>query len=131
MTPRERLEHLATELEQFSEKLTPHFDMYVWGESITDESSVEDLVYGCGTAACAAGFACLLPKLKADGILFREDGPIYLDKTSDESLEEFFGLNDEQMYYIFMPGSYEYGEYSKILPEHVVAHIREVLEGVR
>ncbi len=134
MTPRQRLEHLADELERYEEELEPHFDMEVWSQRLHVDSTLEDLLHGCGTAACAAGFACLLPALKADGLyLYGGKVPGFGHNTaSTEALRQFFGIDFRQMNYIFMDQCYipdqDSPYFRKVSPKEVVAHIREVLK---
>lgn len=131
MTPRERLEHLAHSMKLHANELAPVLDMETWADNLPEGATLQDLIKGCGTAACAAGIACLLPALKADGLhLWGSTLPGFGSNTGDEALEEFFGLTTDEMEYIFMPDSYGREGY-RVFPEEVVAHIEKVLEGLK
>lgn len=131
MTPRERFAFLADKLEEHSGKLLPVFSMRCWAYRLTPRSTIKTLIRGCGTAACAAGVAALLPELKAQGLMLEQDpmkrGHSYI-RFNDEihicALMTFFGITYDQAHDVFLPEAYSQVD---IKPADVVAKIRKIL----
>lgn len=109
----------------------------------------------CQTAGCALGYAALDPRLQVRGLtlVYYDDKynpwriatveeltkliadvispsiyPIYNGKTGFEAAVEFYGITSRASDYIFEPAYYPDMLASEIEPEHVVAHIRRVIE---
>lgn len=109
----------------------------------------------CQTAGCALGYAALDPRLQARGLSlnYYHDKyntrrietveeltkliaavvsptiyPTYNGKNGFDAAVEFYGITSMASDYIFEPGYYPDMMASEIEPEHVVAHIRRVIE---
>lgn len=78
--------------------------------------------WGCGTSACAAGIAMVHPWFRKRGFGYyieREGNGLYNEFRSprlkyglgkyvedEDAIKQFFGINDDQVRFLFMPGSY-------------------------
>lgn len=136
MTPRERLQHLITILENVG-KTNPNiaFDMRSWIQ--TDKHKT--LEPSCFTAACAFGHAALDPKFIAEGLhpelLSYSDGYTEIeiifvgrDKKRSESYRaasKFFDISFNDALYLFCPSMY--GP-RPTTPENVIERIQEILD---
>lgn len=83
---------------------------------------------GCGTVACAAGWACLIPEFVADGLhRFDESNfmPMYKECLGNKALALFFDIDGEKVYDLFFAGGHEHGSDTKA--EEVAARIRELV----
>ncbi len=129
MTPDERLEHLASEMEEQADVLEPHLDMNFWVEGKESLEDVNNVLRQCGTVICAGGFACLLPKLQEGGLSFKHRLPYYEGMYGLRALEKLFDLYPSEICYIFMPEAYSHLE--TVRPSDVVSHIRKVQEAKR
>ncbi len=131
---RERLERLAG----FLEGLPPEkLDMGRWaGGACLDPRSREQ--GGCGTTACALGWATTIPEFQAAGLKLRErdwgpgftpcvETPDY-DATGFEAGMVFFDLSYTQALHLFEPS--EYPNYEDVSVGQVVERIREMLAEV-
>jgi hypothetical protein len=124
---KERLTRLA----DFLDGLGPdQFSIYSWVHNPGEGEKPG----GCGTVACAAGWACTLPDFNAVGFDFPVFGykPTYRTPSKlysgDEALCKFFGLTLEQSGDIFYPGAYVRPDFGRIEPRHVAARIRGLLK---
>lgn len=96
MTPRERLAFLANKLrEPLPKNLT--FNIRVWMTSIE-----------CGTAACAIGYATLVPELAADGLILEKGSliPFYKGNWEYDACAVFFGIKVHLAKHFFHPDNY-------------------------
>lgn len=98
---KERLLRLA----DFLEKEVPQqrFDMrYIF---TNDVYSLEDLQHKCGTAACAMGWACVVPEFERDGLSFKRGyyaGRVHYGEYTDFSaISEFFDISSEHSRHLF------------------------------
>lgn len=85
---------------------------------------------GCNTVCCAAGWAALDPEFIDAGFKMSEDYfgsvmPSYKGMLPYESLQEFFGLGPDQVWWIFYRHSYK----NSPNPKDVIEHIKNVLNG--
>lgn len=95
-----RLKELATFLR--TKVPTTCFRMNTWLEG----SPTKLRAHACGTAACALGWACMIPRFKKLGLRFklttRNAGyPIYRSYRTLEASEKFFGLRQEEAALLF------------------------------
>lgn len=142
---KQRLEALAAQLEVFVPSPALHFDIETWYA----EGG------GCGTAACAAGIACLMVEFNAQGLslksgkltdnLFHSKFPVFENYLGWDAIVKFFGFPENgppfrrqqpAIFYIFDPECYERvqddpeSRYKSVAtPKMVAARIREVLAG--
>lgn len=148
----ERLERLVTimeEVEEKEEKTSQRlFGLSSWfgcrkadGLQLDNEDCVidgMDQFTKCGTTACALGWASLDPEFNEQGLraLKIQGGfmyPTYNGLLGIHAAQEFFHLDRDQAYYLFMPSGYEYNEgFSEgpIKPREVIEHIKNLLDGV-
>ncbi len=97
--------------------------------------------WSCDTACCLLGEAAFIPALSAQGLKVirnrRSTGEIQFDIWVDEYAgREFFGLNEKETDFLFMPHKY-YDDFAhkssyhstNITPGMTVAHIDRVLAG--
>ena len=110
----DRLLHLVEILRavEADEEKSARFNMDMW---FTD----------CGTASCAAGFACDDPEFQAAGLRrgLCSLWPEFDGKLIFEALTEFFGIESE---FIFDPNYYNM-EVKHIKPRHVIDRIIDVI----
>lgn len=130
----DRLKHLAHILDKAHEqKLVDHFYLGHWydGMDYTDPGSTNNFTgKHCGTSACALGLACLDPEFKAQGLhLDYEWDPSYEDNYSYGAGAEFFGISQEDSYYLFDPDQYEGLHAIRITPAMVAERVRELING--
>ena len=134
-TGRGRLARLADALENDLPKRFEAegrtFDMRAWRTDLDPE---------CGTAACAAGFACMLPEFNQRGLVLEwsdnlnvaEAYPIFKQEDGVlnewEGLAAFFGVGLEVVDWIFDANCYK-AKALKITPKMVAARIRKYLKG--
>lgn len=141
----DRLRRLINVLEnvQASDNLLSHFDMDHWfGEN----------AHGCGTSACALGYAAIDPRLQAMGLKLlaqTTDGRrLFVDSVADfdafakpedfvveafpvfngdvgmDAGALFFGITGDAARYLFDPTAYNV---ARITPGHVIERIGEVI----
>lgn len=115
MTPRERLAFLAKKLrEPLPEDLT--FDIGAWRKERS-----------CGTAACAVGYAALLPELAADGLVVPPNGyPRFRRHSGYDAASKFFGIPYGAALSFFNPDYYK-GSIGRVTPDHVADRIDQWL----
>jgi hypothetical protein len=124
MTPRERLLFLQDALRS---PMPPglRFRMNTWRANLPPGEPD-----GCGTAACALGYATMLPALAAEGLTWHDTrfmGVVtFGDHVSYGAGEIFFGLDEGQSEYLFDPWAYDCDE-GEITPADVAGRIDEVL----
>jgi len=109
------LENYATEKKKLVVPLD-RFDMDHWFR----HDYTEPKQRGCGTAACAVGFAMLHPWFQKQGLVPTND--VTLEPSADDAclnaapkfegtiyraIEDFFDIDEEAKRHLFMPGSYE------------------------
>jgi len=129
---RERLRILADHLPSVPRK---HFLMASWAVTPGSGRKKKLLKDGyiaeveCGTAACAAGWACSIPTLREAGLritgkgIFGETVVQYHDLKGFEALAEFFDISIYQSRILFSPSHYDQDPG----PDVVTARIRELL----
>jgi hypothetical protein len=120
----ERLKRLRQLLDEVE---TPRFDMELWGNETP-----------CGTTCCALGLAACDLEFKEQGLQagwyscgprLRRMFPQFGDATGFEAGEKFFDITEAQSEYLFSPEAYEDGEDRKVMPQEVIEHIDELLDG--
>lgn len=99
----------------------------------------------CGTAACAMGWACMIPEFQKEGLQLVcpeseyprnkfQGTPIYNDGKNVHSefgaCVEFFDITWKQAYYLFDPSEYDPKIQDTVRPRHVISRIDDVLEGI-
>lgn len=127
---RKRLQVLARFLGGIKRK---HFDLGSWCEIDGGKlagGKIEKV--GCGTTACAMGWAANVPSFHRDGLRLSRsvDGlmePRLGRKTQLDAAEAFFGLTTTEASYLFLPDNYAERELRS--PRAVVRHIERVLAG--
>ncbi len=153
---RERLQHLITVMERVRDQRLA-FDLTCWtgNQDDTPEPAQGSYTHTCGTSACALGWAAFDADFNAQGLLLYVDGDLMTGAThfaenrrrqlAGEDLmndgspqfgsfgelsagSQFFGISAEEAAYLFMPENYDVAERS-ITPDHVIEHIRTVLNG--
>lgn len=85
----------------------------------------------CGTAACALGWACIIPEFAEAGLRF-SDGPhkipIYRDLSNYAAGAKFFGITEGQSENLFYSGRYR-GPSDSITPKMVSRRIRALIRN--
>lgn len=90
----------------------------------------ESLLDECGTSACAAGWADIIPEFRAAGYSCKsQHGPIYGEKEGFAALRAFFELDYESSWHLFF--ALEYPDPDSIAPSDVTARIREFVAARR
>ncbi len=119
------------------------FDLGVWGEVAPGANGrVGDPEINCGTTACAVGLACLSKEFQAEGLNFDMHRsiarmiPIFIDGDVEwrhwDAVTRFFGINEEQSYWMFSSQSYRWDLTKGATGELAVAErIREFVKGQR
>ena len=96
------VERLGT-LAKFLRAVPPErFNMDTWVEKSTDNGKV-----ACGYAACAMGWACMIPEFRKDGLKLYGVEPEYNNETGFEVAMEFFDISYENAEYLFSPETYD------------------------
>ena len=89
------------------------FDLSGWRnngqEGMDSDGYIDDetLRTGCGTTACAIGWACTISEFKAAGLSYTGFTVSYDDLVSWGAVEEFFGLSFMEAMYLFSDSSYK------------------------
>lgn len=115
-------------LADFLEKLSPErFDYRSWvGDDwfAGDDSS-------CGTKGCAFGWAATMPEFRALGLRIdpARGIPSLKGMSVTHSGYELFGLNLDEFYELFMPGSVQNPLVGKSSPREVAQHIRDFIDN--
>lgn len=120
---KERLLELANFLDTVPEDRFD-FDCYVGG----DWKGAQDL--GCGTTACALGWACTMPSFRALGARFNWRGVPTIDNCAPmEVAEQLFGVSYNEACFLFLPMSSGLGLHATA--KQVAKHLRQFVDGVR
>ena len=109
------------------------FDLNDWfadqtdGEWLPPITPDNDPIY-CGYAACAVGYACTLPELRAEGLTFTTAGgepnePVYKDATGWQAVRDFFDLDAIPADRLFDVNSYSYGATPQDVAKRIRAYI--------
>jgi hypothetical protein len=117
---KERLLRLA----DFLDGLLPtQLAMWTWVTS----RDADGTIGGCGTVACAIGWACTIPEFQEAGLSFdsREKSPRFNGKHDGSAAAAFFGLAPAEVHHLFYPQFYE----DKPTPRVVADRIRDVANG--
>ena len=133
---RKRLEKLRDGLRAIKDQ--SRFDMNRWGTRRNTNKDERQHINedNCGTAGCALGWATGIFSQKnfylkfvngncGSSVVYRTNSGIF---SGYKAGEKFFGITDDQADYLFYPGRYG-SETNKITPEHVIAHIDNLLSG--
>jgi hypothetical protein len=132
MMHRERLERLATLLEDYRDRDLPRFDLQGWGASTSQRRRRlwlrEDT---CNTAACAVGLACSSGIFAEDGLCCEADAngaitPIFGDLEGWTAVKRFFDLDQHQASELFAAHSYELSE-GEAAAQAVAMRIRQTI----
>lgn len=112
-----RLLALAKRLDTVPEE---KFDYSCWISSKTNP----DLIHGCKTTACALGWACTMPQFQKLGLVFerRTRDECYSPTLSSGAVgscaaQELFGLDEDEVMYLFYPYCSRPDEYDELLPK--------------
>jgi len=124
------LEHLTATRQRLvmpKDMPRPKFNICSWFKKTYLYNSV-DVFKPCGTSACAAGYAGLLPEFRKLGFKTSTEGWIsYKDDSSvDDSLCEFFRINQTTVESIFYPEAYADSPTAR----EVARRIRKVVKGL-
>jgi len=125
-----------TKLAELLESLKPgkHFDMETWGEHNADEPPHLDKngKPGCGSVACALGWAACLPSFRKAGLKVEyADGvygnpvwvPTYKGFTGEIAGAEFFGIDWNEAYDLFVPDNMDQ------TPKQVARNVRKLIKA--
>lgn len=105
-----RLLKLASHLESLPRKV---FSIEVWHQTKS-----------CGTVACAAGHACMMPEFRRAGFRLTEDGwPIYRGEEHFHACSKFFGITVDESLELFSPNYYK----NSPTPKQVAKRIRTLV----
>jgi len=118
------LQVLATFLKTLA--IEPYkFNLSNWrcGENTSDSYLLDN---NCGTTACAVGWACSMPELKAEGLGFLSC-PEFEDERSWEAVEKFFCLTSSQAHNFFSEQGY--GDGRRTSAKQVAERIEDYLSG--
>jgi len=110
---------------------TPIFDLTIWHYFHYDTDD-----YHCGTAACALGWACMLPEFKAEGLRFYDCRsntiPMFRYHIGYIAAMYFFNISNKQSTYLFDPGAYDSDDNNEpkelITPDDVADRIDELVD---
>lgn len=143
---RDLLELLAKELETADEKseilcgnVHIQFNMQAWMQRVPPKNVDRHRWQArqCGTNACAAGLASLLPPIREEGLVMKYDPSYmmlipknrYTGSLMYEALEEVFELTGREVGLIFDPTTYPESKLHH--PFYAAARIRNVMNGVK
>lgn len=80
----------------------------------------------CGTVACAAGWAGLMPCFRKRGFKINDNGyPKYKNDYGFRAVEEFFGLGSSESRHLFSATNYNW---ENVKPEVVSDRIKEFVK---
>jgi hypothetical protein len=96
--------------------------VYFEAKSDVTDSELE----GCGTTACAVGWACLMPEFIKEGLSYKNHSPTYDKSTSWEAVTRFFGISYREADVLFAVSCYES---CKAGPHEVAERIRTVVKS--
>lgn len=108
-----------------------HFNLSDWVEIDGGEIKNGAIAnVGCGTTACAMGWAASIPEFSKAGLkLAREFGyiaPFYEGLDGFEAARAFFDIDYMDAVYLFAPGQYPLKDLNN--PEAVINRINKLLE---
>jgi|TARA_Y100000310_G_scaffold262645_1_gene272374 hypothetical protein len=109
-----------------------NFCMATW-KSGYDPLNINKMDGGCGTTACAGGWATVIPQFKRRGLVLKwhdnTDAFVMCFKhyRGYDAIAEFFGISDGRAMCICAPGYYD-AEASTITIADVVQRINEVIK---
>jgi hypothetical protein len=84
------------------------FHLHSWREGgLSNEVLLSE---GCGTAACAVGWACAYPPFKAQGLSFDRAWPTFEHRAGWDAVMAFFELRVHQAERLFMWRNYGFTE---------------------
>lgn len=118
------------------------FSMHAWFDtSESDKDGLANEVGGCGTTACACGWATTVPEFRAAGlglgippyalpldgvgrvsIVYRTPTVTHYDRTA---VQRFFGIEFYDAEYLFDPSSYP--DYESVAPADVAERIEDLV----
>lgn len=118
------------------------FDLANWRKSERGSAWVADesLQHGCGTTACAIGWACSIPEFKEEGLGYYCNIPSFVPRFSIDEARKvygayemegwdavtgFFGIDQVTAMDLFMASSYE----GFISPDTVADRIQSLLDS--
>ncbi len=122
-TSRGRLEHLITVLERVEARIGPgdeagdQFDMSDWYSPPGD---------GCGTSACALGWAALDPDFQSVGVGIDDQNITFGTGRGCGAATYLFGISRVEAERLFMPAKYDAPSHD-ITPSDVILRIHQVL----
>lgn len=120
---RERLETLADFLDTVDQT---KFNLAVWYVGFVPEDFTADAFSGCGTVACAFGWACTIPEFQAAGLRMNPMGEPSLDgATGFLAAQRFFEIDGETALHLFASSEYQLRDLRD--PTAVADRIRELL----
>jgi hypothetical protein len=127
---KKRLRILAKFLRNVDRK---HFHLKSWCE--IDGGTLQDgaiKTVGCGTTACAVGWAASIPSFRRDGFhlvrnIFGGATPYFKGQGSHFAPIDFFGLSLSESHSLFMPDSYPTRDHKN--PLAVAKRIERLLAG--
>lgn len=133
MTGNERLKLLEQKLRTLNPlKENLQFHMGHWYQELENFSPSEG--EECGTVACAAGYACTIPELKAEGLGLSGDSgysstkqfcPSFQGTHRWTALSKFFKLTNAETQWLFNGGSYK-KHTDEITPLEVADRIKKI-----
>lgn len=123
---RERLERLASLLDTVKPE---HFNLTGWytGRYTATAEFTPDNIQGCGTTACAVGWACTIPEFRNAGLyMTQRNAPAFEALEGYEAVSRFFEIDADKTRWLFSPVPYSIEEYKD--PAAVATRIRELLD---
>lgn len=128
----ERLERLATALERIAKRPLKNmrFNLREWRST-----GLKKNTNGCGTAACAVGYACTLPSFKKEGLYLGDEnessyaGPMFDGHRCWDAVSVFFNLSYSTSMYLFSADYYARWQRDK--PQAVAKRIRQFIRQQR
>ena len=115
MTPEQRRKVAVAHLRSIPKEIADHH-VYMGAFMRTNDLMARslllpELLHDCGTTACAAGWLCKVPALRAEGLTDNRRGvPTYEGRAPFESLASFFGLKVFEAVHIFGTNPPLYGK---------------------
>ncbi len=116
------MERLKKALENFKGVPEEQVDMNQWWKP------------NCKTVGCFCGWACSIPEFQEQGLHLRKlttyyavcwEDPVTGDvHTEERAISKFFGLEEEDTFYLFFPWKYATGA----TKENVIKRVQEFIE---
>jgi len=92
--------------------------------------SQREMEKSCGTVGCAAGWACVIPEFKVEGLRLVCGRPTYkqhLDEGGYQAMAKVLDISSSEAYVLFSdPESYGFEKYEHVRKEMVVRRLRVV-----